>query len=248
MIIHSGRVILVILTGVLVYAVLCLLSPVNLLNFICRKYKVPVQNWPSNFIVRKFVVLNMKMWGICTHVSADREVDKKISKGSVIFMYNHTSNLDPFVVQIACSQGVPRFVYKKELALLPIFGWFMWLYDNVSIDRKKRDKAVESLKAVAKKMQKNGYGVAISPEGTRSKTGELQPFKKGPFHLAHQCQVPIVPVIITGARDRWPSSSFVCNAGDVHVRLLEPIDMVENESVDELLVRVHRVFENALRK
>ncbi len=144
---------------------------------------------------------------------------------SVIFVANHCSHLD-----IGCLCGaLPvnlHFIGKKELMFVPFVGWYMLMAGHIFIDRKSRSKSITSLKKAAIKI-KNGKSVAMYPEGTRSKTGELGVFKKGAFHIALDAGVSIVPVHIKGTYNVWPATSNKITPGDVIVRIGKPIDSSE---------------------
>ena len=90
-----------------------------------------------------------------------------------------------------------RFIYKKSLTNIPIFGWSLYFGGYVPIDRKNARSAIESLKKAVKKFKKS-ISIAIFPEGTRSVTGETGEFKKGIFMLAELAEVDIIPVSIIG--------------------------------------------------
>jgi 1-acyl-sn-glycerol-3-phosphate acyltransferase len=113
--------------------------------------------------------------------------------------FTHASTLDAFV--LGATLPTPATVLaKKELFILPYFGWLMQAYGNVPIDRKNRNSAVVSLE-IATELSDI---VLIAPEGTRSTTGQLLPFKKGPFHLWESLHGPIVPIVVTGAYELLP--------------------------------------------
>lgn len=212
-----------------------LLLPLTFLNPILRQSGVPEALMPMN------VLLPLLARGVLMFagISLDIVDESTAERTKVIYMYNHTSNLDPVIVQAV----VPcKFVYKKELKYIPLFGWVLYLYRNISIDRKKRDKAIESLNRAVRNIVEKQQNVAISPEGTRSKTGELQNFKKGPFHLAVQAKACIVPVVITGAHKILPPKSVFLQGGHVSVKLLSPIKTTGEENVDELRERVRGLF------
>jgi 1-acyl-sn-glycerol-3-phosphate acyltransferase len=217
------------------------LVPVTFLNPILRVFGVSERLLPMNIVLPQLARVVLFFSGVWV------EVDNRATKFDgtrTIFMYNHTSNLDPVIVQ---SVVATKFVYKKELSMVPIFGWVLYLYNNVSIDRKDRKKAIESLNAAVKRVVDKNQSVAISPEGTRSKSGELQEFKKGPFHLARQAKARIVPVVIEGAHALLPPKSVLLSGGCVRVTLLEPIE-VEDSDVDELRERLHHVFDQQIRR
>ncbi len=108
-----------------------------------------------------------------------------------VFMTNHQSVIDIGAI----IQTIPvswRFVAKKELTWIPIFGWSLVLAGHVIINRGKRSEAVSSLKRAAERVAE-GVNVIIFPEGSRSRTGDLKAFKSGGFHLAIQIAAPSTP-------------------------------------------------------
>ncbi|PCJ28563.1 MAG: 1-acyl-sn-glycerol-3-phosphate acyltransferase [Flavobacteriales bacterium] len=140
----------------------------------------------------------------------------------LIFIANHCSYIDIGVLCRIAPVNL-HFIGKKELMWVPIIGWYMVVAGHIFIDRSNRKKAVESLKKAALKI-KNGKCVAMYPEGTRSKAGELGEFKKGAFHLALDAGVCIIPVHIKGTYSLWPATSNTITPGDVTVRIGKPID------------------------
>ncbi len=143
-----------------------------------------------------------------------------------IIMSNHTSYLDiP-----ALMKSVPlriHFIAKKELKAIPFLGWYLMLSDTVLIDRKNTSKAKESLTKAAGLINK-GRHVAMYPEGTTSKTGKLNAFKKGGFYLAEEAKAYIIPVHIKGTYDVWPSANKLkIKPGLVEVVIGKPISPEE---------------------
>lgn len=114
-----------------------------------------------------------------------------------IFASNHSSHFDIFILNsvIPVKFG---WVAKAVLFKIPFMGWHMKLNGYISVDRGNREKAINSMNEAAEKV-KQGRRIMIFPEGTRSRTGELQQFKKGLFHLCVQTGVPIVPIYIKGS-------------------------------------------------
>jgi 1-acyl-sn-glycerol-3-phosphate acyltransferase len=140
-----------------------------------------------------------------------------------LFMSNHQSLYD-IPILFAALKGRLRMVAKKELFRVPIWGQALTVAEFVSIDRKDRFKAVQSLKEAARLMQ-SGINVWIAPEGTRSRDGRLQSFKKGGFMLALETGAQIVPVAIKGASSVIPPKSFRVRLGQrVEVEFGPPID------------------------
>ncbi|MEO0364725.1 MAG: HAD-IB family hydrolase [Pseudomonadota bacterium] len=139
-----------------------------------------------------------------------------------VFVFNHQSKADLLVILKLLRQDVAG-VGKKELRNMPIIGQVLELGGAVLIDRKNSASAIEAMKPLVDVMQKDGKSVVIAPEGTRSVTGKLLPFKKGAFHLARQAGVPIVPVVIHNSMDVAPKGDFVFRPATVVVDVLKPI-------------------------
>lgn len=138
-----------------------------------------------------------------------------------VFMSNHQSAVDI----AALVHTIPftfRFVAKRELARIPLFGWAMALGGHVIIDRGNRPKAMRSLEKAAAQIAA-GTHVIMYPEGTRSPTGRLQAFKKGGFHLAIAAQVPIIPVTVSGTQRITPRRSLRIESGAVKIHYGKPI-------------------------
>jgi len=139
-----------------------------------------------------------------------------------IFMVNHQSNVDiPILVQ-----SLPRFqlrwIAKKELLWVPFFGWAMWATKHIFVDRASPINAVKSLRR-AKQRIAAGISVVVFPEGTRSRDGQVQRFKKGGFLLAVEANTEIVPIAIKGSRDLLPSGAWRLRSGTVEVVVDQPV-------------------------
>jgi 1-acyl-sn-glycerol-3-phosphate acyltransferase len=140
-----------------------------------------------------------------------------------VLMSNHQSHYDIPVVLQALKRRV-RFVTKKELFRVPLFGRAMRLSGMVEIDRHNRERAIESLSS-AKRAIASGINIWIAPEGTRSATGRLGPFKKGGFHLALDAGARILPISIVGTRFALPARGrHVTQGAKVQVTISAPID------------------------
>ena len=159
-----------------------------------------------------------------------------------IYMPNHQSNFDiPVLLGHLTVQF--RWLAKMELFKIPIFGRAMRKAGYISIDRYHRESAIESLKVAANKI-KNGVSVLIFPEGTRSRDGKIQPFKKGGFVMAIDSGIPIVPVVITGTRAIMPKGRFRVYPGHVSMVIHKPIDTSTyiRETKEVLMESVRRVI------
>lgn len=139
-----------------------------------------------------------------------------------ILMPNHQSNFDiPVLLGRLPIQF--RWLAKAELFKIPIFGRGMRGCGYISIDRSNRKSAFQSLADAARRI-KGGASVLIFPEGTRSRDGNIGPFKKGGFVLTVDAGVPIVPIIVYGTRTIMPKGSLVLQRRDVYMEILPPVE------------------------
>ncbi|HEY4184640.1 MAG TPA: lysophospholipid acyltransferase family protein [Polyangia bacterium] len=139
-----------------------------------------------------------------------------------VFMANHLSTVDIWALFIAIPVGI-RFIAKKQLGQIPLFGWAMAAGRFIFIDRKNPVAARRSIDLACARIRA-GSSVAIFPEGTRSRDGFLAPFKKGGFHLAVTAGVPVVPVAIHGAGDVMAPGRLLVRPGPVVITIGAPID------------------------
>ncbi|WP_108653027.1 1-acylglycerol-3-phosphate O-acyltransferase [Dongshaea marina] len=168
--------------------------------------------------------------------------------GSAVYIANHQSNFDIFVLTGAVQPGVVS-VGKRSLAWLPFFGQLYWLSGNILINREKQRKAADTIRQVVESIrEKKGMSVWMFPEGTRSRGRGLLPFKNGPFHTAVQAEVPVVPVVCSdyvGQIDlnRW-------NNGEILIEIMPPIlkDAPQRESARKLNIHCRRLMEGKLEE
>ena len=152
-----------------------------------------------------------------------------------IVPFNHASTLDMLIVQaVLPDRGVP--VAKREFIRVPIIGWVVYLLDFILLDRSDRARAAASLAHAARRIGRERLSVVIAPEGTRSRTGELGPFKLGPMHLAVASHAPLVPMIVAGSARCMPHGQLWSRPGTVIVEFLPPID-THDYSLDNLRQR-----------
>ncbi len=158
-----------------------------------------------------------------------------------VMMSNHRSFYDIPVLYQALNASL-RMVAKKELFKFPIWGAGLRLGEFIKIDRSDREKAIASLE-VAKERMESGIVVWIAPEGTRSRTGQLLPLKKGGFLLAIQAGAQLLPVGLRGTDQVMPPDSLEFHLGkQVEIHLGAPIDAsaYTTQQRDELMERVAR--------
>jgi 1-acyl-sn-glycerol-3-phosphate acyltransferase len=136
-----------------------------------------------------------------------------------VYCVNHASNLEPPILYLFLRRVLPKLsiLYKAELRKLPVLGRGFELVGFVPIERGNREQSMPAIERAADALRA-GSSFMIFPEGTRSRTGELLPFKKGGFLMAIKAQAPIVPVAISGARAAMRKGSAVIQPVTVTVR------------------------------
>lgn len=182
----------------------------------------------------------------------DEDEDEKPAKPrpTYVVMSNHQSHYDIAVLYYVLGANI-RMVAKKELFDLPLFGRAIREAGFIEVDRKNTEKAIRSLDG-AKEFIARGTHLWIAPEGTRSPTGKLMPFKKGGFMIAMKMGAPILPITIRGTRDSLPAKGMLSKAGvEVHVTIHPPIPIPPNLSNeraarDALIHDVRAAIESAL--
>ena len=125
-----------------------------------------------------------------------------------VFIFNHQSNVDMVIIARLLRRDISG-VGKKEIRNMPLIGRVLEFSGVVLIDRQDTEKAIQTMKSLVDTMMVEGKSVCMSPEGTRSVTPKLAPFKKGAFHLAMQAGVPIVPIVIHNSSDIMPKGEMI---------------------------------------
>jgi 1-acyl-sn-glycerol-3-phosphate acyltransferase len=177
-------------------------------------------------ITRGWARLILRCGGVTVAVSGH----ENLPTGPAVFASNHASALDIPVLFGALPADF-RIIHKKSLYWAPIVGQFLFFGRHIGIDRKNPFKARQSLKAAARRIR-DGMSVATFPEGTRSRDGRLQPFKRGPFVLAQDAGVPVVPVSLVGVKALVPAGLVRMRPGQVMMRIHPPVPTVGREPDD----------------
>ena len=157
--------------------------------------------------------------GIHLHVVGEEHV---WSHRPAVFLFNHQSSIDPVLLMALLRRDVTA-VAKKELAANPVVRLAGALADAVFIDRGNREDAVAAMRPLVEQALLRGKSLAVAPEGTRSGTGRLGPFKKGAFRLAMAGGVPVIPIVFRNANDVWPLGTQFMRPGTVDVVVHPPI-------------------------
>jgi 1-acyl-sn-glycerol-3-phosphate acyltransferase len=190
------------------------------------------------------------MWGAYTGVRLlgvkveRRGFDDFDHDGTYIYMCNHVSNLDPPIV----IPSIPRrtsVLVKKEVFRVPILAQAMRMAKFVAVDRRNREAAIASIQAATDVMQ-HGINMTVFPEGTRSPTGKLLPFKKGPFHLAMESKIPILPISISGTEKMMGKGTLSIKKGTALLVFHPPMYPEKFASREELTDAVRAVIMSGL--
>ena len=186
-----------------------------------------IPTWILNQSRRDAVNLAVTTWG--EFGSALAGLDVRVTgehhlweQRPAVFLFNHQSAIDVLIIAKLIRKDFTA-IAKQEIAKNPLVGPVFRVADTVFVDRKNQEKAIEALKPVVKTLR-DGLSVAIAPEGTRSAGDRLGAFKKGPFHIAMQASVPIVPIVIHNATDVLPKGAFFVRPAMVKVNILPPVD------------------------
>ena len=197
-----------------------------------------------NFSVSVFADTASALIGLRLKVNGEHHL---WSHRPAVFIFNHQSNVDLVVVSRLLRRDIVG-VGKREIRDIPIVGRVLESAGIVLIDRKDTQRAIETMKPLVDAMRVEGKSVALSPEGTRSLTPKLAPFKKGAFHLAMQAGVPVVPIVIHNSGDVQPKGDFLYHPGTVHIDVLPPIDTSSwsIETLDQHITETRQLYLTAL--
>lgn len=213
----------------------CMLVCALLLPF--RTARIKTCNYYGKFAGR-FV-----MWisGCPLTIEGEEHLD---ASRPAIYVSNHTSLMDAFMAMFLSPVGTVGVV-KKQILYYPFFGQLYFLSGHLRIDRANREAAKRSMKELSDFVSENQLSIYVWPEGTRSRSGRLLPFKKGVYHMAKQTGLPIVPIVIEGAHRAWVKNSMRIARVPIKITVLPAIDTSswDDDHIDEQLesVRSHYV-------
>jgi len=215
-----------------------LLIPVLLFCYLI-KFAQPI------ILISKWALrLGQKILGICLATSGIERIDKKVS---YVFMANHLSLIDGPLLFMLIPQFV-RVILKKEAFRIPVIGQAMKQVDFIPVDRKSLKGGKKSIDRASRLIKEKGFSFLIFPEGTRSRDGKLQPFKRGGFFVAVTSQVAILPVSIKGSYELMPKGSFFAKKGKVRVTFHPPVSAqgFDRNNLPQLIGEVRSVIQSGL--
>jgi 1-acyl-sn-glycerol-3-phosphate acyltransferase len=199
-----------------------LLIPVLLLCFLFKS------SHPLIWAGKEAMGLGPKILGIRIEVTGVEVVEED---KSYIFMSNHLSFLDGPLLYFVIPQPI-RVILKKEIFRIPVIGLGMKQVGFVPVDRKGIRGGKKSIDHAVRLIKDKGYSFLIFPEGTRSRNGKLQEFRRGGFFLALASQSAIVPISIQGSYELMPKGSFFVKKGNIKVSFHPPISVRGNRKDD----------------
>lgn len=200
------------------------IRPNNQINILIRRFigmLVLISSgieYDMSYIHDKTITANNASLKLYDHMSLDELFG---ALGSCIISYTHASTMDAFLISTIPPGSLA--LCKQELFLIPFFAWMLNSWGGIPINRNNRHSAMKSLE-YAISTTKNHEVIQIAPEGTRSVTGNMISFKKGPFYMWESLdRIPIVPMVIMGAFELYPPGSNLSHCGKVYCHYLTPI-------------------------
>ncbi|MGB5035184.1 MAG: lysophospholipid acyltransferase family protein [Blastocatellia bacterium] len=177
--------------------------------------------------------------------------DRVDPRKTYVYVSNHQSTLDPPMIWLAL--GSPRhrigYLFKSQVEKVPLLATGAKTIGMIAVDRSNRDQAVESVRRATESL-KRGQSFGVFAEGTRTRTGELLPLKKGAFHMAVGAGVPIVPVTIDGAFEAMPPGTVRLRSVPIRIVIHHPIPTISmtEADVDSLLEQTRAIMAAELEK
>jgi lysophosphatidate acyltransferase len=158
--------------------------------------------------------------GVRLHVL---NAERILAARPAILIGNHQTGLDLALISQACTSRTV-IVGKREILHIPVFGWYFAMAGNLLIDRADQRSAKSRMDAIRERLKRERLNLAIFPEGTRSKTGEMLPFKKGAFYMAVATGCPVIPVVCSNLQGKGIWETFQLKGGNVVVSVLPPME------------------------
>jgi len=187
----------------------------------------PPRYW-TGFLFRKLTVVHEKLNPLWTFRTAGTFPENP--RNPYVIVSNHESFVD--ILLISHLPWEMKWLSKKEMFKIPVGGWLMRMAKDIPLDRKDRESAIRAMEQCAQRLDQN-VSVMIFPEGTRSTSGDLLPFKDGAFRLAIESGVPVLPLAVHGAATALRKHDWRFGRSTAEVRVLEPIS-TEGMTLDDV--------------
>ena len=190
--------------------------------------------------------LDIAMWGSRHILRIKVEVTGKeyLQRSNVILLSKHQSTWETFFYP-TCIRRECCYVFKRELLMVPFFGWGMGLLDMIHINRSKRRDAFEDVTRQGKIKLAQGRWIIMFPEGTRMPTGTQGVYRSGGIRLAQNTGATIIPVAVNSAQC-WPKTSFIKRPGTIKVAFGPPI-ICDGKKTEEITLEVESWIETQMR-
>ena len=232
-----------VLLGVMVYVMAAIVQIPVFLSFAYSWYFDRKNRLATDRIIQFWAWASMRFCGYKPTVIG-RE---NLPKGNALICPNHTSFMDILTLTGFVPKPM-KYVSADKILKIPLIGWPMWMAGHISLKRANRRSQLETFKNTVQSLS-DGNSVITFPEGTRSDDGKLKPFKRGPFKMALQAGVPIVPITISGLARWYPKGTLlpVDVPKDVVVTIHPYVDVTEaGLDEEELARRVYATVNGAL--
>ncbi|MGB6266116.1 MAG: lysophospholipid acyltransferase family protein [Candidatus Acidiferrales bacterium] len=203
-------------------------------------------DWPQRFFFRNI----LRLAGVGFEVRRSPGFD---AKATSIFISNHVNLFDPFVIYSAIPQFVRGFELESHFKI-PIYGWLMGRFGNVAVPDTPSREGLEIMQKSAKAALDSGVSLIAFAEGSRTRDGQVKPFKKGIFNLAQKFGAPVTPMSIVGSYEFFQTGNWVMYPAKIVVYLHDTIDTtkIARGDVDALRQRVQEIVagpvEEAMRE
>ena len=197
--------------------------------------------------IHRMARLWAKMYLAVAGINVRIEGLARLGSPPYVLMVNHQSALDIYALLAALPLSF-KWIAKRQLFRIPVFGWAIRKAGYISIDRENAREALKAMEKAAQRIRQ-GATIIIFPEGTRSADGKLLPFKKGGFTLALRAAVPVVPVGISGSSVLQPKGCFIPREkGIIYIEVGEPIVLEgmdrsqKTQVMDDVRVRIEELI------
>jgi 1-acyl-sn-glycerol-3-phosphate acyltransferase len=201
--------------------------------------------WPNSRFIHAIQAFWSRSFFYLMFIPVEITGMENIRQGqSYVFVSNHQSFCDVFLIY-GWLPVIFKFLMKQELRKIPFVGTACEVCGHVYIDRHNLRSAVQSLRKVEQTL-KNGVCTVIFPEGTRSKTGEVQPFKRGAFQVALHVHLPVIPLSITGCHECMPKGAGFITRHPVRLHIGKPMDLSVYQEEQEAVNAVQQAVVEGL--